>query len=271
MDHFLIVRVDHFSVVIDSTLSNILKNSELVLDLSSRVISLKWLAKELNIGVGSIRNSPNLMELVEKRTRILHQTQQRGITKKSLNVYGATTLNLGAIPYSEKHDRVYSFSSLIELYSLELAEKVGTTFIAICNKAATGTVKNKYFRILHFFEWLANPDNLDSNVASLLRDNKKINQADFGRACMAYRAALLLENPNTNLNTHIITQFGDARVIPKYTFLAKGRVNKDKGHRQSILEASIKKDEIERVVHILLSFDHPMVVFPFLIESKSRT
>jgi hypothetical protein len=191
------------------------------------------------------------MELIEKRTRILHQTQQRGITKKSFNVYGAATLNLGATPYSEKHGRVYSFSSLIELYSLELAEKVGTTFIAICNKAATGTVKNKYLRILHFFEWLANSENLDSNVASLLRDNKKINQADFGRACMAYRAALLLENPNTNLNTHIITQFGDARVIPKYTFLTKGRVNIDKGHRQSILEASIKKDEIERVEEIL--------------------
>ena len=232
-------------------LSEILENKELILDSSSRVISLKWLAIELNIGTGSIRNSPSLMELVEKRTRILHQTQQRGITKKSFNVYGAATLNLGATPYSEKHGRVYSFSSLIELYSLELAEKVGTTFIAICNKAATGTVKNKYFRILHFFEWLANSENLDSNVASLLRDNKKINQADFGRACMAYRAALLLENPNTNLNTHIITQFGDARVIPKYTFLTKGRVNIDKGHRQSILEASIKKDEIERVEEIL--------------------
>ncbi|GAA0824152.1 hypothetical protein GCM10009111_34680 [Colwellia asteriadis] len=232
-------------------LSEILQNSELILDSSSRVISLKWLTDELNVSKSTIRNSPNLMALIEKRTKALYETQQRGTTKKSFNVYGAANINLGATPYSEKHDRVYSFSSLIKLYNLEFAEKVGTTFIAICNKAATGTVKNKYFRILHFFEWLANSENLDSNVASLLRDNKKINQADFGRACMAYRAALLLENPNTNLNTHIITQFGDARVIPKYTFLTKGRVNKDRGHRQSILEASIKKDEIERVEEIL--------------------
>lgn len=232
-------------------LLEILETKELVLDSSSRVISIKWLAQELGIVKNTIRTSPNLMKLIDERTQTLHQTQLRGVTRKSFNVYGAATLNLGATPYSEVHGRVYSFSSLIELYSLELAEKIGTAFIAVTNKAATGSVKNKYLRILHFFEWLANPKNIDRNVADSLRDNKKVNQADFGRACMAYRAALLLENPSANLNTFIITQFGDARVLPKYTFLTKGRVNKDKSHRQSILEASIKKDELERVEEIL--------------------
>jgi hypothetical protein len=235
-----------------SALSEILQNSELVLDSSLRVISIKWLSEELNVSKSIIRISPNLMELIEERTNTLYETQQRGTTKKSFNVYGAATINLGATPYSKKHNRVYSFSSLIELYNLEFAEKVGTTFIAISNKAATGTVKNKYLRILHFFKWLANPENIDSNVASLLRNNKKVNQDGFGRACMAYRAVLLLDNPHANLNTFIITQFGDARVIPKYTFLTKGRVTKDKGHRQSILEASIKKDELESVEEILI-------------------
>ena len=232
-------------------LSEILQNSELVLGSSSRVISIKWLADELNVSESTIRTSPNLMALIEERTKAIYETQQRGTTKKSFNVYGAATINLGATPYFEKHNRVYSFSSLIELYNLEFAEQVGTTFIAISNKAAKSTVKNKYLRILHFFEWLANPENVNNNVASLLRDNKKVNQADFGRACMTYRAALLLENPLANLNTFIITQFGDARVVPKYTFLTKGKVNKDKGHRQSILEASIKKNELERVEEIL--------------------
>ncbi|KAA1160229.1 hypothetical protein EU508_10835 [Pseudoalteromonas fuliginea] len=232
-------------------LLEILENKELVLDSSSRVISIKWLAQELDIEKNTIRTSPNLMKLIEKRTQKLHQTQQRGLTKKSFTVYGAAMLNLGATPYFEKHGRVYSFSSLIELYSLEFAEKVGTAFIVISNKAATGTVKNKYIRILHFFEWLANPKNIDRNVADLLRDNKKVKQADFGKACMAYRAELLLENPSINLNTFIITQFGDARVLPKYTFLTRGKAKKDRSHRQSILEASIKKDELERVEEIL--------------------
>ena len=232
-------------------LLEILENKELVLNSSSRVISIKWLAQELGIEKNTIRTSPNLMKLIEKRTQKLHQMQQRGLTKKSFIVYGAATLNLGATPYCEKHGRVYSFSPLIELYSLEFAEKVGTAFIAISNKAATGTVRNKYIRILHFFEWLANPENIDRNVADSLRDNKKVKQADFGKVCMAYRAALLLENPNINLNTFIITQFGDARVLPKYTFLTKGNAKKDKSHRQSILEASIKKDELERIEGIL--------------------
>lgn len=235
-----------------SALSEILQNSELVLDSSSRVISIKWLSEELNVSKSIIRTSPNLMELIKERTKALYETQQRGTTKKSFNVYGAATINLGATPYSEKHNRVYSFSSLIELYNLEFAEKVGTTLLAISNKSSTSTVKNKYLRILHFFEWLANPENIDSNVASLLRDNKKVNQDNFSRVCMAYRAVLLLDNPHANSNTFIITQFGDARVIPKYTFLTKGRVTKDKGHRQSILEASIKKDELESVEEILI-------------------
>lgn len=233
------------------TLSEILSKKELVLDSSSRIISIKWLAAELGIGVASIRNSPNLMALIEERTKILHETQQRGKTKKSFNVYGAATINLGANPYSEKHGRVYSFSSLIDLYNLEFAEKVGTAFIAISNKAATGTVKNKYLRILHFFEWLANPKNIDSKVASLLRENVKVNQADFGRACMAYRAAIMLTNPKANPNTFIISEFGDARIIPKYNFKQSRRVKKDKDHRQSILEASIKKDDLERAGTVL--------------------
>lgn len=232
-------------------LSEILENKELVLDSSSRVISIKWLAQHLNITESTIKNSPNLMKLIDERTQTLHQTQQRGITKSSFNVYGAATLNLGATPYSEKHGRVYSFYSLIDLYNIEFAEKIGTVFIAISNKGATGTVKNKYRRILCFFEWLANPKNIDRNVADSLRDNKEVNLADFGRACMAYRASLLLENSNSNLNIAIITEFGQAKVIPKYTFLSKGRVNKDKSHRQSILEASVKKDELEKVEEIL--------------------
>ena len=97
-------------------LSEILENKELVLDSSSRVISIKWLAQELDIAKNTIRTSPNLMKLIDERTQTLHQTQLRGVTRKSFNVYGAATLNLGATPYSEVHGRVYSFSSLIELY-----------------------------------------------------------------------------------------------------------------------------------------------------------
>jgi hypothetical protein len=233
-------------------LSEILENHVLVLDSSSRRISIKWLEKELRITKSIIQSSPNLWALVEERTKILYENQQRGSTKKSFNVFGAATINIGATPYFEKHGRVYSFSSLITLYNLEFAEKIATTFIAISNKAAVSTSKNWYLSILKFFEWLANPENIDSNISLLLRNNKKINPADFGRACMAYRASMLLENPNKHVDTSIITKFGDAKVIPKHNFLNKHRASKDNGHVQSILEASISKSEIECVEKTLI-------------------
>jgi hypothetical protein len=232
-------------------LRQILNKRVLVLDSSLRQISFKWLAQELRTEKSIIRSSPNLMALIEQRTKAIHETQHRGTTTKSFNLYGAASINLGATPFSVKHNRVYSFSSLIEFYNLRFAEQVGTTFIAICNKGATGTAKGKYQRLLHFFTWIANPENIDSNVASLLRENKKPNQVDFSRTCMAYRAALLIKSPKTNTNTSIITQFGEAKVIPKYTFLPTSRVNKDKSHKQSILEASLKKDETELVKNVL--------------------
>jgi hypothetical protein len=250
----VIVRSDYSQYAGDiyaNQLGKLLKTDELLLSPSSRNISVNWMADELGVSVWLIKSSPKLMELIEERTKTLQQFQQRGVTKKSFNVFGAITINLSATPYSQKHNRVYSFASLIDLYNLEFAEKVGTTFIAISNKDATPSAKNKYFRILHFFEWLGSPENIDGTVASILRDNKKVNQSDFGLACMRYRATLLLKNSDTNLNTFIITQFGEARVIPKYTFLTKGRGSKDKGHRQSILEAAINKDAQECIEEIL--------------------
>ncbi|MGY5796182.1 hypothetical protein [Rheinheimera faecalis] len=230
----------------------ILNSDDVVLDSSLRSISLKWLANQLGISKSAIVSSPNLMRLIEERAKHLHDAQTRGKTKKSFNVYGAALINLGATPYSENHKRVYSFSSLQNLYDLEFAEKVGTTFVSICRRDAIGTVKNKYLRILHFFEWIANSKNIDSSVASSLRENKKIDQAAFSRVCLAYKAFMLLNNPHRKLFTHIITQFGEAKVIPLYTFPTKARVNKDRSHRKSILEAAINKDEMQSVEAILI-------------------
>ena len=70
-------------------------DERLVLDSSSRVISIKWLADKLNIGVGKIRSSLVLMSQIEQRTRELHLSQKKGKTKKSFNVFGAPHINLG--------------------------------------------------------------------------------------------------------------------------------------------------------------------------------
>ncbi|MFB2755085.1 hypothetical protein ACE02G_15720 [Shewanella xiamenensis] len=232
-------------------LKRILATTELVLDSSSRKISLNWLAKLLGVTAGMIRNSPNLMALINERIKALHESQSRGLTKKSFTVYGAEHINVGAMPYSEKHGRVYSFASLIKLYGLEFCEKVATCFIAITNKDVVSTVKNKYLRLLDFFEWLADSRNLNGSIASALGDNTTINDAEFGRACMAYRAHLTQPHSNSNLNLYVITQLGEARIIPKFKFLIQARKHQDKGHRKSILEASINKDEQSRLENIL--------------------
>lgn len=232
-------------------LKRILATTELVLDSSFRKISLIWLAKLLDVTVGKIRSSPSLMALINERTKTLHESQSRGRTKKSFTVFGAEHINVGVMPYSEKHRRVYSFVLLIKLYSLEFAEKVATCFIAITNKDVVGTAKDKYLRLLDFFEWLADSWSIDSSVASSLRDNATINDAEFGRACMAYRAHLTQSNSNSNLKLYVITQLGEARIIPKFKFLIQARKHQDKGHRKSILEASINKDEQSRLENIL--------------------
>ncbi len=234
-------------------LKRILATTELVLDSSLRKISLIWLAKLLDVTAGKIRSSPSLMALINERTKILHESQSRGRTKKSFTVYGAEHINVGAMPYSDKHGRVYSFISLTKLYSLEFAEKVATCFIAITNNDVVGTAKDKYLRLLDFFEWLADSRNFDRSIASSLRDNIKINDTEFGRACMAYRAYLTHPNSiNTNLNLYVITQLGEARIIPKFKFLTQARKHQDKSHRKSILEASINKDEQSRLENILM-------------------
>jgi len=233
-------------------LSEILKNKELVLDSSSRVISIKWLAQELNTTKNTIRTSPNLMKLIEDRTQLLHQTQQQGVTKKSFNVYGAPHINLGATPYSVKHQRVYSFQSLISLYGLWFAEKIGTTFIAISNGCATGTAKNKYQTIKRFFEWITEPSNIDSEVFELLKSDSKVSQALFAKTCMRYRASMLQDKPNSKLQLNVITEFGSARVIPKYTFKQKGRAVSDKAHKPSLVEASIKKEDKDLLESVLI-------------------
>lgn len=191
-------------------------DERLVLDSSSRVISIKWLADKLNIGVGKIRSSLVLMSQIEQRTRELHLSQKKGKTKKSFNVFGAPHINLGATPFSVKHKRVYSFQSLVNLYGLCFAEKIGTAFIAISNSCATSSAKNKYLNIKRFFEWLADSSNIESEVFGLLKSDKKISQQLFGEVCMRYRASILQENPKGNPNLKIISEFGSARVLPKY-------------------------------------------------------
>jgi len=227
-------------------------DEDLVLDSSSRVISIKWLAKKLDTGVGKIKTSPVLMSQIEKRTEVLHRAQQQGKTQKSFNVFGSPHINLGSTPFSCKHQRVYSFHSLVNLYGLRFTEKIGTAFIAITNGCATGTAKNKYLTIKRFFEWIAEPSNIDSEVFELLKSDKKVSQSLFGKACMRYRASVLQESPNKNLNLSVITEFGSARVLPKYTFKQKGRTVSDKAHKPSLVEASIKKEDKDLLENVLI-------------------
>ncbi len=239
----------------EKKLREILGKKNIVLDKSSRRISRKWLAEEIGVSISefsSFLHSPKISSIIEHKTREIHASQRKGKTKKYFTLFGAASINLGVTPYSEVHDRVFSFESLVSAYALEFSEKIATGFIAITNNVKS-TPKSQYYRVKHFLLWLSGK-RVYFDIIDCIKTNKRIDQVQFERACMEYHAELLQDNHSapSNLALPIITKFGDAKIFPKYKFRRKTgeKRGKDRCHKQSILEAE-KKTESENALAVL--------------------
>ena len=232
-----------------------LLEGDVVLYKSKRIISYKWIKDILGIEKSTLINTPKLKELIDKKTKEIHDGQKRGKTAKSFSIYGAATINCGATPYSKIHDRVFDFSTLIELYGLEFAEKIGTAYLAISSKMASP--KQSYLRTLHFLSWL--PE-YHPNIQKYLINKSKIDRFEYERACLEYKQELIsVASSNAGLTGNqkikpylgALTHFSEAGILPSFTFPKdRTRNNRDSTHRASVLEAT-HKDEYKAAELIL--------------------
>jgi len=232
-------------------LKSLLESAELVLDKNRQNISRKWLSKELGFSAEMFRKTPSLLALIKKKEKGIAAKLRRGKTKKSFSIYGAASMNLGASPYSDKHNRVFTFEELIPLYSLEFAEKIGTLFIAISNNIKS--CNPYYARTLHFLKWLADKANGAEDIVVALTANTVIDIKSFSRVCMEYQQCLvdLCSGKTVKHNLIVITKFGELKAFPEHVFSQKSRYyGKDSANRKSILEAD-KKDVRGSITEIL--------------------
>jgi len=244
--------------IYEDKLKAVLMRDDIVLNKNLRTISRKWLAEQVGTSASKLYSTPSLVALIDSKHKEIHESQRKGKTKASFPLYGTSAINLGATPYSEKHNRVFSFESLINSYGLEFAEKIGTAVIAITNKLSSP--KPYYGRTLHFFGWLADETNNALDVAESLAKGKKITQTRFERVCLEYQLDAFSEKTKdkgaadsqiSNLSMMAITALGEAKVLPLYRFRSKPRnTDKDRTKRPSILEAE-RKDCSEQMFSIL--------------------
>ena len=85
-------------VVYEDKLKDVLKRGDILLAVNQRIISKKWLAEKVGLSISKLYNTPSLMALIDAKHKEIHKAQRRGKTKKSFNLYGAATINLGATP-----------------------------------------------------------------------------------------------------------------------------------------------------------------------------
>jgi len=244
--------------IYEDKLKAVLGRDDIVLDKNRRTISRKWLAEQVGILASKLYSTPSLVLLIDSKHKEIHDAQRRGQTKKIFTLYGSPSINLGATPYSETHNRVFSFESLIGSYGLEFAEKIGTAFVAITNKSSAP--KGYYGRALHFFEWLADEVNMALDVVQSLAKGKKVTQTRFERVCLEYQLDVFSEKARgkgvadsraSTLPMMAITALGEAKAIPLYRFRKKPRnTDKDRTKRPSILEAE-RKGCSEKMLSIL--------------------
>lgn len=232
-----------------------LLSGEIVLSKNKRILSRKWMSENLGISTSLLLGTPKLKKIWKEKEKEIHNSQLRGETKKSFKIYGVAVLNIGATPYSEKHDRVFDFSELIDCYSLEFSEYVGTAFIIISNNLASP--KSSYERIKHFLIWIASHD---KELSNRLSNSLSLNSEKYERACLCYKQELVMsKNEKLNLswkksmkfNLAIITKYGKAGVLPKFKFSNSRRnLNLDVAHRPSVLEANYNSEhnKIEKIL-----------------------
>jgi len=141
-------------------------------------------------------------------------------------------------------DRVFDFRELIEIYSLEFSEKVGTTFLAIIQK--TVSPKSYYYTIIGFLNFIYKNENKVKEVGDVYRNllsGNKIDQKDFDFTCLKFKAE---ESNKLNIGFTVITKCGEAKLFPYFLFKKDHKdrnKGKDRGNRPSLAEAKPKDVE----------------------------
>ena len=173
---------------LETRLKRVLTSEELKLT-HGRIVSREWIAEKLKVKPGALASTPKLNELIEQKQREIDKQLRRGRTKKAFRIGRTEHINLGATPYSDKHERVFDFSGLVPDYGLEYAEKVGTVFIAVSESLVAP--KAHYHRMRHFLGWLANRPSGD--ITERLRRGEAVGRGEFERAALLYKAELTYE------------------------------------------------------------------------------
>ena len=223
----------------------------------SRLISLTALARRMRTSVSALQITPKLRQLIEEKQHQIDQQLRRGSSSKSFRAGGIEHINLGATPYSREHRRVFDFSGLIPLYSLEFAEKVGTLFIAAA--ARKSSAKELYRSIRRFLLWLAKNE---PHVSQQLKDGQDVPRAAFERAGLTYQQKLILEaqlqkstqGTKCDPGFAIIEQLGGLGLFPRVRFPRRQDRHRNRAASASagLVEAQHKANEEDVVAELAL-------------------
>lgn len=214
-----------------------------------RIINLVAIGKILGVSKGALSSTPCLHDQIQKKQEEIDKGLRRGKTERQFSIGGLSYMNLGATPWSERHERVFDFALLIEPYSLEFAEKVGTVFIHIVDKLANP--KASYSDLKKFLTWISTKESLGEIVNSLSNGSLPESSA-FERAVLTYQQLMLAEFQEKagKASTRqalpclaVISKFSDARVFPRISIPSLRsrtlylRKNKDRNSKPSLVEA----------------------------------
>ena len=223
---------------LETRLTQLLASEKLKLT-HGRIVSGEWIAKQLKVSASALAATPKLSDLIEQKQQEVDRRLRRGRTKKSFRIGRTDHINLGATPFSTKHQRVFDFSELVPEYGLEFVERAGTVFITVSGSLAAA--KAHYHRLRHFLGWLANRPSGD--IAARLGQGERVEKGEFERAALQYKAELTYERANgqgDGRRSHpllsIIERSGEAGLFPHVRF---PRAPRDRHRRASTARPSL--------------------------------
>ena len=233
-------------------LKQVLASKELKLT-HGRIVSREWIAEQLEVNSSALATTPTLNDLIDQKQQKIDRQLRRGRTKKSFRIGRTAHINLGATPYSTKHQRIFDFSELMPEYGLEFVERVGTVFIAVSDRLVAP--KSHYYRMRHFLRWLA--ERRSGDIAERFGRNEKVERGEFEGAVLRYKAELTYEGANGRSDRRrghpllsIIERFGEAGLFPRVRFPKTPREKHRRAStaRPSLVEARALDAETREVL-----------------------
>lgn len=154
-------------------------------------INTHWLARQLGLSRNEshmLTTCPEIMDHLDSKNREIELLNRAGRTAKTFYMNGVERINAGVSPYSNKHNRVWSFVELVDDYGLFFVEKLGTAMHPILE--GYKAPKSNYLLVLNFFKWLSKNKEFYQDVIDGLLEGNYADQSRFEEAARA----LLQEN-----------------------------------------------------------------------------